>query len=177
MTLQIVRYLTNYLIAKLPSYLLRHFWYRRVLGIEIGEKSSLQMEIYFYIRGRHTRISIGKHTIINRQCCLDGRGGLQIGDNVSISPGVWLLTDGHDIHDPFFPEELAPIRIGDYAWLSSRALILPGVTIGEGAVVAAGAVVTKDVLPYTVVGGCPARPIGSREKGLRYELNYQPALE
>jgi maltose O-acetyltransferase len=56
-------------------------------------------------------------------------------------------------------------------------MILPGVTIGEGAVVAAGAIVTKDVAPYTIVGGNPARVIGNRERGLKYQLNYRPFLQ
>jgi len=108
---------------------------------------------------------------------LDGRGGLTIGDNVSVSAGVWLLTDGHAMNDPLFPEVLAPVCIGDYAWLGSRALVLPGVRIGDGAVVAAGAVVTKDVEPYAVVAGVPARAIGTRSSDLRYQLDYQPAFE
>ena len=181
MLLQVVRYLTNHVVAKVPSYSVRHGWYRRVLGVRIGEQSALQMDIYVAIHGRvrpgRPGIAIGKHTVVNRQCFLDGRGGLRIGNNVSVSPGVWLLTDGHDMHDPLFPEVLAPVEIGDYAWLGSRALVLPGVTIGEGAVVAAGAVVTADVPAYTVVGGVPARPIGTRSRDLRYQLNYKPALE
>lgn len=179
--LQLVRYLTNNAVTKVPSYALRHFWYRRVVGVQLGEKSAVLMDVHLLIRGRprpdRPGISIGKHSVVNRQCVLDGRGGLWIGNNVSISPGVWLLTDGHDMHDPFFAETLAPIRISDYAWLGSRALILPGVTIGEGAVVAAGAIVTKDVAPYTVVGGTPAKPIGTRSRDLRYQLTHQPALE
>jgi len=179
--LQIIRYLTNNIIAKVPSYTVRHYWYRRALGVELGPKAAVLMNVYVYIRGRprpdRLGISIGAHTIVNQWCVLDGRGGLRIGNNVSISPGVWLLTDGHDMNDPFFPETLAPIEIGDYAWLGSRALVLPGITIGEGAVVAAGAVVTKDVCPYSVVGGVPARPIGTRSKNLRYQLDHRPSFE
>ncbi len=179
--LGLIRYLTNAVVAHCPVYTIRHWWYRRVLGVRIGRGSALLMGQYFYIRGRAGRgqpcITIGEHTVINRQCCLDGRGGLRIGDNVSISPGVWLLTDAHDTQDPWFPEELAPIVIEDYAWLGSRAMVLPGITIGRGAVVAAGAVVTKDVEPYTVVGGVPARPIGMRSYNLRYRLAYKPVLE
>lgn len=180
--LQVVRYLTNGLIAQLPSYLVRHSWYRRVLGIEIGAASAILMGQYIYTPGRpkpgRPAIRIGDRTVINRECCLDGRGGLTIGDDVSISPGVWLLTDSHDMNDPFFPEKFAPIAIGNYAWIGSRALVLPGVTIGTGAVVSAGAVVTKDVPPYTVVGGVPARPIGTRSRDLRYRLDYyRPLLE
>jgi maltose O-acetyltransferase len=117
-------------------------------------------------------------SIINQQCCLDGRGGLSIGDYVSISPGVWILTDSHDMHDPLFREVLAPVTIGNHAWIGSRALILPGVTVGEGAVVAAGAVVTSDVEPYTVVGGVPARPIGTRNRNVKpRSWVYKPPLE
>jgi acetyltransferase-like isoleucine patch superfamily enzyme len=180
--LQIVRYLTNDVIAHVPSYRLRHAWYRRALGMTIGAGTALGLGQYVHTAGRpradRPGIRIGVRTVVNRGCCLDGRGGLTIGDNVSISPGVWILTDEHDMQSPFFPEVLAPVVIGDYAWLGSRATILPGVTVGEGAVVAAGAVVTRDVPPYTVVGGIPARPIGARSRDLRYRLDrYRPLFE
>lgn len=178
--LYLAQYLTNHVVAKLPSYSIRRLWYRRVLGVRIGKGSALLLGLYLYVPGRsnrgHPGITIGAHTVINRQCCLDGRGGLRIGDNVSLSPGVWLLTDQHDINDPEFREQLAPIAVGDYAFLGSRALVLPGVTIGEGAVVAAGAVVTADVPPYTVVGGVPARPIGTRSRDLRYTMRHDKHL-
>jgi maltose O-acetyltransferase len=180
--LALVRYLTNRVIARIPVYAIRHAWYRQVLGMQIGEGSALLMDQYLYIRGRARRgrhgITIGRQTIINQQCCLDGRGWLSIGDYVSVSPGVWILTDSHDMHDPSFREVLAPVSIGNHAWIGSRALILPGVTVGEGAVVAAGAVVTNDVEPYTVVGGVPARPIGTRSRTLKLrKWSYKPPLE
>jgi len=178
---QLVRYLTNNVIAHVPSAGARHQWYRHVNGVEIGAGSLVMLGAYLYVgvgrRRGQPSITIGKHTIINRQCWLDGRGGLRIGDNVSISPGVWLLTDEHDMNDPFFAERLGPIEVGDYAWLGSRAMVLPGVKIGKGAVVAAGAVVTKDVGPYQVVGGVPARPLGTRSTDLRYEIHFRPTLE
>ena len=178
---QLVRYLTNGVIAHVPWSAARHLWYRHVNGVEIGDGSVLLMSAYLYIgirrRNRKPSISIGKHTIINRQCCLDGRGGLKIGDNVSISPGVWLLTDEHDMNDPWFAESFGPIEIDDYVWIGSRALVLPGVKIGKGAVVAAGAVVTRDVPPYFVVGGVPARQLGTRSTDLRYQINWRPAFE
>jgi len=77
----------------------------------------------------------------------------------------------HNVNDPDFRGESAPVIIGDYAWISCRTVLLPGVRIGEGAVVAAGAVVTKDVEPYAIVGGVPAKNIGERSQGLRYRLN------
>jgi maltose O-acetyltransferase len=178
---QLARYVTNNVIAIIPWAGARHLWYRHVNGLEIGEGSVVLMSAYLYVGvGRPNgkpQIAIGRHTVINRQCVLDGRGGLRIGDNVSISPGVWLLTDEHDMNDPFFLDRLGPIEIGDYAWLGSRATVLPGVKIGKGAVVAAGAVVTKDVPAYDVVGGVPARHIGTRSTDLRYEINFRPAFE
>ncbi len=178
---QIVRYLTNAVIAQIPSYRVRHAWYRRILGMEIGERAALRLGLYVHANGRPKRgrpaITVGARTVVGRQCCLDGRGGLRIGSDVSISPGVWLLTDGHDPQDPCFSQTPRPISIGDRAWLSSRALVLPGVEIGEGAVVAAGAVVTKDVPPYTIVAGTPARPVGTRTRELRYHFDYQPIFE
>lgn len=180
--LALVRYITNRVIARVPVYAVRHAWYRRVLGMGIGEGSALLMDLYLYIRGRarpgQTGINIGRKTIINQQCALDGRGGLTIGDYVDISPGVWILTDGHDMNDPLFREILAPVSIGNHAWIGSRAMILPGVTVGEGAVVAAGAVVTRDVEPYTVVGGVPARQIGTRNRCVQPRKSvYKPPLE
>jgi acetyltransferase-like isoleucine patch superfamily enzyme len=180
--LALVRYLTNHMVARVPVYALRHAWYRRVLGMRIGEGSALLMDLYLHIRGRprpgRPGISIGRRSVINQQCSLDGRGGLTIGDYVNISPGVWILTDSHDMHDPLFREVLAPVKIGNHVWIGSRAMILPGVTLGEGAVVAAGAVVTRNVEPFTVVAGVPACPIGVRKaRPMPKARTYKPPLE
>lgn len=88
---------------------------------------------------------------------------ITIGNQTTVSQGVKLCTAGHDTTSRTMELTYAPIRIGDNAWVAGWSLILPGVTIGEGAVVAAGAVVTKDVAPWTVVGGNPARFIKNRE--------------
>jgi len=179
--MQLVRYLTNGVVAHVPSHTLRGFWYTRVLGLRIGDGSSLLMGLHIEVRGRprpeRPGIEIGRHTIINANCHLDGRGGLRIGDNVSVSRGVWILTDEHDINDPAFSEVLAPVNIDDYAFVGSKAMILPGISVGRGAVIGAGAVVTKDVPPFAIVGGVPASRIGERRGQLGYELNYRPAFE
>ncbi|WP_461453691.1 acyltransferase [Mucilaginibacter sp.] len=96
--------------------------------------------------------------------------GLTIGNNVNISTQVVIWTLHHDYNSPDFAQAGSPVIIEDYVWLCSRAIILPGVTIGEGAVVAAGAVVTKNVEPYTVVGGVPAKYIAKRNTNLNYDL-------
>jgi len=101
---------------------------------------------------------------------LDARRGLVIGNYVNFSSEVMIWTLQHDHNSPTFADKGGKVVIGDRAWISCRAIILPGVTIGEGAVVAAGAVVTKDVAPYTIVGGIPAKEIGKRNRDLTYEL-------
>ena len=179
--LQLVRYLTNAVIAHVPSHAIRRAWYEHVVGMSIGRRTTLFMDLHIQVRGRPREgrggIVVGDHTVINTGCHLDGRGGLVIGDNVSISPGVWILTDEHDVHDPAFPEVLSPVRIEDHVFVGARAMILPGVTVGRAAVIGAGAVVTKDVAPFETVAGVPARRIGDRRCEPAYTLDYRPAFE
>lgn len=87
---------------------------------------------------------------------------IEIGNCVVINDGVRLITGSHDIHSPTYDHVFAPIIIEDHAWIATDAMILKGVRIGRGAVVAAAAVVTRDVPPFTVVGGNPAKEIGTR---------------
>jgi len=107
----------------------------------------------------------------------DARRSIIIGNNVSLSMGVWIWTLEHDPQDPLYGIKGGPVVIEDYAWISCRTVILPGVTIGEGAVVAAGSVVTKDVPPFAIVGGVPARVIGKRTRDLRYTLNFHKSFQ
>lgn len=116
------------------------------------------------------KLRIGQSSVVGDHAILDARGGLTIGRNVNLSTRVAIWTGQHDYQSPDFAYVDAPVRIEDYAWISFRATILPGVTIGEGAVVAACALVTKDVEPYTMVAGVPARAIGTRTRDLRYDL-------
>ena len=116
------------------------------------------------------RISIGSHTNINKKCVLDGRGSLIIGNNVDIAQETNIWTEQHDYNSPSFKAFVGRVTIEDYVWIASRATILPGVTIGRGAVVACGAVVTKDVAPFSIVAGVPAKVIGIRQNHLSYRL-------
>lgn len=101
--------------------------------------------------------SIGEHAWVY---CLDK---ITIGKNCCIGDNAKLLTGSHDLSSPHFDLVTKPITICDNVWIATAVIVLPGVTIGEGAVVAAGAVITKDVEPWTVVGGNPARVLKSRE--------------
>lgn len=110
----------------------------------------------------YTRLHIGRDCWFNIGCMLNLGATITIGDRVAIGHQVMILTDSHAIGDQkrrAGPLTALPVQIGDGAWVGARATILPGVTIGEGAVVAAGAVVTKTVAPNLLVGGVPARPI------------------
>jgi maltose O-acetyltransferase len=152
----LIKYVTNHVISHIPSYTLRHAWYRHVLNWTIAPGVSI------------------KDTIINHGCLLYTTGGLSIGEGVSISAGVWLVTGSHDMNDPQFPAFFKPIVIGNRVWIGMRATVLAGVTIGEGAVVMAGAMVTHDVPPYAVVGGVPAKVIKQREvQDYSYPLYHQ----
>lgn len=118
-------------------------------------------------------LHIGKGSIIGDNCILDARQGIYIGKNANLSSEVHLWTEAHDVNDPYFrsmPCNHGPIHIGDRAWLGSNVTVLDNVSIGEGAVVCSGAVVTKDVEPYAIVAGIPAKKIGERSKDLRYEF-------
>jgi maltose O-acetyltransferase len=123
------------------------------------------------------KIFLGERNVINWGCVLDGRRHKIItGSDVSIGPEATILTLGHDPQSPDFADKGGDVIIGDHVWIACRAIILPGVSIGDGAVVAAGAVVTKDVAPYAIVAGVPARPVGERSRDMRYQLHFQPFL-
>lgn len=117
------------------------------------------------------RISVGKGSVINKKSMIDGRGGVTIGDMVDIAQEVNIWTEQHDYNSPSYEAIDKPVVIKDYVWIASRATILPGVTIGRGAVVASCAVVTKDVPPLAIAAGVPAKVIGTRDDVLFYKLN------
>jgi len=119
---------------------------------------------------------IDKGTIIGDNALLDARRRLQIGKNVNLSSNVSIYTQQHDHRDPYFAcpnpqNKKMSVEIDDRAWLGSNVIVLPGVHIGEGAVCCAGCVVTKDVEPYAVVAGIPAKKVGERPQVLKYEFD------
>jgi acetyltransferase-like isoleucine patch superfamily enzyme len=177
--IRILNYVTNYVVAAVPSFALRRWWLERVVGIDWGTGGALHLHCFIWMytprRVRENNVRFGKNVYINRGCTLDLRGTLTIGDNVSISPDVTVLTATHGLNDPTFGIEHHSVTIEDHVWIGTRALILPGVRLGRGSVVAAGAVVTRDVAPLEVVGGVPARHIGDRDaSATQYNLDGPP---
>ena len=131
----------------------------QITGSDIDESVAVFTPLYINY-GKHTKI--GKNVFINFDCVFLDLGGITIEDNVMIAPKVSLLSEGHPTN-PNYRQSLVlgQIHLKKNAWIGAGATILPGVTIGENAVVAAGAVVSKVVPSNTVVGGIPAKQIKS----------------
>lgn len=168
-------YLVNHIVNKVPFYCIRHIYYK-ILGIKIGKNSSIHMNVYIegisLKKNKNKKLIIGKGTSIGRNSSLDVRGKIKIGDNVSISPEVKVITAQHDLQSVNFMDIDAEVVIEDYVWIGTGAIILPGIKIGEGAVIAAGSVVTKNINAYEVVGGNPCKFIKKRNKNLKYNCKY-----
>lgn len=155
-------------IMWLPSRSLR----RLVLGsllVHLGKGTVICRNVEF--KGIR-KIFIGEGCVVNPRVLLDGRGGnLTIGNHVDIAveANIWTLEHDPQTHRPVGKD----VRIEDYAWICSRVTILPGVTVGKGAICAAGAVVTKDVPADSIVAGVPARVIGKRNRSTDYTLDFE----
>ncbi len=157
----------HFVCAVVPSHHIRRF-YMRLYGAKIGSGSSIHMGSRFCSL---KKLVIGQDTVIGEGVFLDGRAPIIVGDHVDVASSVMIYNSEHDINSEDFHAVVAPVEIEDFCFIGPRAIILPGVKIGKGAVVAAGAVVTKDVAEFTIVGGVPAQSIGERKlKDPHYKL-------
>lgn len=146
-------------------------WYLSLFGIRVrGGKSCIHRGCKFFHVGK---MNVGKETVINFGCYLDNRRGIYIGNNVGIAHNTKIYTLGHHLNDPKFSTKGAPVYIEDDVFIFSNALVMPGVTVGEGAIVLAGSVVTKNVEPWTIVGGNPAKKIRERNRDIDYKQVYR----
>lgn len=146
----------NEITPNILSRHLRYFIYKKIYKTKIGK------DVYMYrhieIRSPQNLVITGKNSI-GKHVILDARRGLVIEEGCVIASHVLIWTLHHDYNSDNFQAIGAPVTLGAYSWICSKAIILPGVTIGKGAVVASGAVVTKNVPPYSIVGGVPAKVI------------------
>lgn len=160
-----------FVVAKFPSCSFRKFYYRS-LGASIAK--NVVFHIGTEIR-KPWKLEIGRGSIIGDNAILNARAGLKIGSNVNFSSNVTIHTGQHNHRSPNFdcefPDRDMSVIIGDRAWLGCNVIVMPGAKIGEGAVVCAGAVVTKDVNPFEVVAGIPAKKVGERPRNLTYEFS------
>jgi acetyltransferase-like isoleucine patch superfamily enzyme len=154
-------------LGHIPSHTVRNLFYR-LSGIKMGKGSTFHMwASFFYPKN----ISVGRGTIIGDHAFLDGRAKLTIGNHTDIASFVIIYNSEHDLESQDFRATEEPVEIGDYVFIGPRVVVLPGVKIGKGAAVAAGAVVTKDVPEFAIVGGVPAKVIGERSnKNPKYRL-------
>ncbi len=167
-----------------PDYALNHFVNRIPLvgprmrmysafGVKFDDVShthiSLGVEMWV---GR--RLSMGPRSTIGQRCYIDARGGIRMDASANVSREAALLTATHMPDDPDFKADIAPIHLERGSWIGVRALLMPGVRVGEGAVVGAGAVVTSDVAPYDIVAGVPARTLRKRPETVRFEGYWRP---
>jgi len=153
-------------LGKVPSHLFRRALFT-LAGVQMGKGSTIHIGARFY---QPKNVTIGGGTIVGDHATLDGRAKLTIGNHVDIASEVMIFNSQHNIHSAGFDPIEKPIVINDYVFIGARAIILPGVTIGRGAIVAAGAVVTKDVPEKAVVAGVPATLVGERKVK---EFNYR----
>lgn len=172
----LMRYMAMW-TGKIPSHSMRMLIYRKVFLLEA--ESNVVIHWGAEIRSAYN-IRIGEGSIIGDEAKLDGRRGIEIGRYVNLSTGVWIWTLEHDPQSPGFSSRGRGGRVvvNDRAWLSAGTIVLSGITVGEGAVTAAGSVVTEDLEPYSINAGVPARKVGERNRDLNYVFDgsHQPFL-
>lgn len=157
----------------IPSHRIRNFLYRFVFQMKATSKTVIyggcEFRSPWNIHMDNCVISVG--------CIFDGRNGIYIGNNTVFGSNVRVWTEEHDLNDSMFgigETHAQPVHFGERTWICSDSTVLPGVNIGNGAVVASRACITKDCDAYGVYGGVPAKRIGSRSNDLKYVLSGKP---
>ena len=132
----------------------------RLFGAKIGKGCVIKSSCEIW---QPWKLTMGDYVALSEHVICYTVDNITIGDQTTISREVFLCCASHDTSSPIMELTYAPITIGSNAWVAGRAIIMPGRNVGDGAVVAAGAVVVHDVEPWTVVGGNPAKEISKRE--------------
>lgn len=162
----------NRVIGQLPGHHLRLAFYRTILGWKIGSRSSIHHGLKIF--GGRGRVKIGDRSTLQMDCLIVGAGmdDLVIGNDVAIAYRAMLVMGSHDILSPTFDGITGPITIEDHVFVGTGATILLGVTLGEGSVITAGSVVTKNIPPFSIARGNPAQVVGRRPKNLSYSAEH-----
>lgn len=169
---QLAERLYNYVFTWFPSHHVRQA-FLRAFGATIGRDTSIMMGVTLW---GLTRLTIGDRCSIGTRCLLDARGEITIDDDVVLASDVHIITAKHVANSPDFRVQMGPVHIKHHAWVGSRATVLQDVTIGVGGVVGACALAISDVADMEMVGGIPAKRIGTRESSLDYQPVYRPIL-
>lgn len=162
--------LNLFFVSYIPSHTIRNYLYRHIFNVKLAQNAV----IYYGAEIRSPwNLEIGEGSIIGDKSILDARRGIKIGRNVNFSTGVWIWTEQHGVNNIDFScaGEGGSVVIEDRCWCGPRTIILPGKTMAEGSVLAAGAVLTKDTEPFSINAGIPAKKIGERNRDINYELN------
>lgn len=159
----------NWFFSYVPSYSLRRFVLRRVFRVRMGCNVYVHMGVKFL---KPWGVVIGNDVNIQLGCFIDGRGGLVICDNVDITIGVKILTQQHDLQDSKYTTVSRAVYINSNCVIGSFALLMPGVTIGEGAVVGAGSVVSRSIPEWSIAVGNPCLVKRQRNREIDYKVGY-----
>ena len=162
-------YICNFFISYVPFHAIRLFYYKYVMKFEIGKGSSVHLGCKFTAV---TEFYMGKNSTINQYCRIDNRGGITIGDNVSVSPCVNLITADHDIHANNLEGRQKGIIIKEFVFIGSDAMVLPGVTMEKGSVLGAKSLLTKSTVDFGIYTGLPAQLRANRRTDLNYQTSY-----
>jgi acetyltransferase-like isoleucine patch superfamily enzyme len=163
-------YFYNDWLTNFPSNSIRILYLQNIMGVKIGKFTFIHMGCRF-----DGDIIIGNNSVLGRNCILKGQ--IVIKNNVSITAETYIFTSSHIVNDPDFNCFYKTVVIEDYAWIGARAMIMPGVKIGRGAVLASASVATKDIPDFNIFAGSPAKNIGMRNSELKYNLNYSPFFQ
>ena len=160
----------NSFFCYFPSYFVRNFVLRYCYFVNMGSNVNIHSGVKLL---KPWNISIGNSVNVQMNSLLDGRGGLSIGNNVDITLGVKILTQQHCLQDGLYTTESKPVVINDNAVLGSFCLLLPGVTVGEGAVVGAGSVVPRSIPSWKIAAGNPAVIKKDRNTEINYNVGFK----
>ena len=166
-------YIMNSIINKLPFHYIRYVFYKFIFLVKINNSATILRNVKLLYP---SNIVIGHNSIINWNVLIDGRGSeVIIGNNVDIAPEVNIWTLQHNPDSEVHGVKSAEVIIEDFCWIGNRAIILPGVKLAEGTVIAAGSVVTKSTNSYCLYAGVPAKKIRELNvKEKKMTLNYKP---
>lgn len=162
-------FVTNDIVSHIPVHALRLLYYRRIMKFKIAKTARIFRGCSFDApRG----LIVAEHSVINRGCRIDTRGGVRIGSNVSISEGVILLTAQHDPESDTFATTKSGIEVGDYSFIGTSAIVMPGRSIDRGGILGAGSILTKNIGEDQIWAGNPAKYIRDRLGTKNYQAHY-----
>lgn len=166
----LLMYIANNITTNIPSQKIRKIFYKKIMKFNISHTTNIFIGCTFYAKGG---LHCGNNVVINSNTSLDTRGGIHIGNNVSISQRCTVLTTDHDPNSPSFATRSNSVNISDNCFIGTSAILLPGAKMNEGAILAAGSILTAEIPTNEIWAGSPARKIGHRNPQKSYTVKYE----